>query len=67
MPRANHIVIEFDEETHNCYIIWRPIIIGSGRTKRESLEDLREAAHFSVDTLITRELTRIRNDEESLE
>jgi hypothetical protein len=67
MPRANHIVIEFDEETHNCYIIWRPIIIGSGKTKRESLEDLREAAHFSVDTLITRELTRIRNDEESLE
>jgi DNA repair photolyase len=60
-------VIEFDEETHNCYIILRPIIIGSGKTKRESLEDLREAAHFSVDTLITRELTRIRNDEESIE
>lgn len=67
MPRANHIVIEFDEETQGCYIIWRPIIIGSGKTKRESLEDLREAAHFSIDTLITRELMSICNDEESLE
>ena len=67
MPRENHIVIEFDEIAQDYYIIWRPIIIGSGKTKRESLEDLREAAHFSIDTLITRELMSICNDEESLE
>ena len=67
MPRANNIVIEFDEETQDCYIIWRPIIVSSGKTKCESLGDLRETAHSSIDNLITRELMSICNEKESLE
>ena len=52
VSRKNSIKIEFDEESRDYYIIWQPIIIGAGRTGYQALEDLREAAHHSVDTLI---------------
>lgn len=55
-------MIEFDEETRDYYIIWRPIIIGSGKTRRESLEELRGAAYLAIDTLITRELRSVCNE-----
>ena len=48
--------MEFDEQTRDYYIVWRPIVIGSGRTKREALLDLREAAHLGVDTMIESKL-----------
>lgn len=52
MSRKNDIDIELDEGTQNYYVIWEPIVIGMGKTKREALQDLKEAAHFGVDTLI---------------
>jgi len=52
VSRNNNIKIEFDEETQNYYIIWQPIVVSLGKTKGEALEDLREAAHFGVDTII---------------
>jgi len=58
--RTNSIEIEFDEETHNYYIIWKPIIIGSGKTRDEALEDLKGAAHYGVDTLIDLKLRDMR-------
>lgn len=67
VPRANHIVIEIDDETQGFYIMGRPTIIGSGITKRESLDDRGEAAHFSIDALIDRELIRICNHGQGLE
>jgi predicted RNase H-like HicB family nuclease len=48
----NEIKIEFDEETQSYYIVWEPVIVSSGRTEREALEELREAAHFGVDSMI---------------
>lgn len=48
----NDINLEFDGESGEYYIIWKPLVIGMGKTEGEALEDLREAAHFGVDTLI---------------
>ena len=60
MSVTKDIEIEFDEETQNCYIIWQPLVISLGKTKQEALEDLREAAHLGVDTLIDIKLKVIR-------
>jgi len=60
MVSRNHdIEIEFDEETQNYYIIWQPIVVSLGKTKDEALEDLREAAHFGVDTMIDLKLRSV--------
>ncbi len=60
MPSTNDIEIEFDEESQNYYICWQPIVISLGKTKYETLDDLREAAHLGIDTLIDLKLTDIR-------
>ena len=58
------VEIKFDEETQNYYIFWEPMVISLGKTKQEALEDLREAAHFDVDTLIDLKLKDIRKGDE---
>jgi len=61
MSSNRDIQIEFDEETQNYYVSWEPpIAIGLGKTKEEALEDLREAAHLGVDTLIDLKLRNVR-------
>jgi len=60
VPSTTSIEIEFDEETQDYYIVWEPLVISSGNTRQESLEDLREAAHFAVDTLTDLKLRDIR-------
>lgn len=52
MSPKNDIDISFDEETRTYYIVWQPFIVGMGKTVHEVLEDLRQAAHLGVDTLI---------------
>ena len=52
MPDTSDIEIEFDEETRDYYIVWSPTVISLGKTKDEALEDLREAAHLFVDTMV---------------
>ena len=47
-----NVEIRFDEESLNYYADCRLIAIGLGKTREEALEDLREAGHFGVDTLI---------------
>ena len=59
VSRVNKIKIEFDEETRDYYIIWKPIIISSGKSWHGSLADLRRTAHFAVDALIDRKLKNI--------
>ena len=44
VPRKHDIEVGFDEESRDYYAVWDPIAIGLGRTRREALEDLREAA-----------------------
>jgi predicted RNase H-like HicB family nuclease len=55
----NDIKFEFDSESEEYYIIWKPLVIGMGKTRGKALEDLREAAHFGVDTLINLKLKDI--------
>ncbi len=56
MLPKNDIDINFDEETRAYYIIWQPFVVGMGKTVHEVLEDLRQAAHLGVDTLINSKL-----------
>jgi predicted RNase H-like HicB family nuclease len=58
----NDINLEFDIETGEYYIIWKPVVIGMGKTRTKALEDLREAAHFGVDTLIDLKFKDIRKE-----
>ena len=60
---ANRIDLEFDKESGEYYIVWEPLVIGSGKTRDEALRDLREAAHFGVDTVIDRKLKDIKKEE----
>ena len=65
MSRKRDIEIEFDEETQEHYIIWEPVVIGLGKTRVEALQDLREAAHSGVDTLIDLKLADNRKGKEN--
>jgi predicted RNase H-like HicB family nuclease len=56
---AKNIDLEFDSETGEYFIVWEPAVIGMGKTEREALEDLREAAYFGVDTFINLKLKNI--------
>jgi hypothetical protein len=58
----NVINLEFDNEIQEYCIIWEPIVIGTGKTEVAALEDLREAAHFGVDTLVDRKLEDIKKE-----
>ena len=60
MPSTNNIEIGFDEETQNYYISWELRVISLGKTEEEALENLREAGHLGVDTLIDLKLKIIR-------
>jgi len=55
----NEIHIEFDEVTNDYYVVWEPIAMGAGKTRQEALDDLRQAAHFGIDTFIDLKLKDI--------
>lgn len=65
MSVKHGIKIEFDNETQSYYIIWQPVVIGLGKTKTDTLQDLREAAHFGADNLIDLKLKEIRKGDKS--
>jgi hypothetical protein len=64
MSRRNEIEVEFDEATQGYYAIWEPVAIGAGKTRYEALDDLRQAAHFGVDTFIKLKLKDINKEKE---
>jgi hypothetical protein len=54
---SREIQIEYDKENRNCHVILEAgKAIGLGTTRRDALEDLREAAHFYVDSMIDMKL-----------
>ena len=59
MSKTNEIQIAFDEVMQGYYVIWEPIVIGTGKTRHEALDDLRQAAHFGADTFIDLKLKDI--------
>ncbi|MEA1958161.1 MAG: hypothetical protein U9N44_00580 [Chloroflexota bacterium] len=50
--KGHNIQIEFDEVSRSYFIFWCPVIAGLGETPHEALDDLRQAAHLGVDTMI---------------
>ena len=60
---ANGINLEFDKKSGEYYIVWEPVVIGAGKTAGDALQDLREAAHFGVDTMIDRKLQDIKKED----
>ena len=60
---ANGISLEFDKKSGEYYIVWEPVVIGTGKTADEALQDLKEAAHFGVDTMIDRKLQNIKKED----
>jgi predicted RNase H-like HicB family nuclease len=60
---ANSFNLEFDKESGEYYIVWEPVVIGTGKTADEALQDLREAAHFGVDNMIDRKLKSIKRED----
>ena len=62
--KKNYIDINLDEETLDYYAVWEQIAIGMGETSHKALEDLREAAHFGVDTFINLKLKEIGQGKE---
>jgi len=60
---SNSIDLEFDKKSGEYFIVWEPLVIGAGKTGDEALQDLREAAHFGVDTMIDRKLKDIKKEE----
>ena len=59
MSRQNGIHLEFDEITHDYYVVWESIAMGAGKTMQEAMDDLRQAAHFGIDTFIDLKLKDI--------
>ena len=57
------IEFEYDRETGDYYIFCQPRVIGTGKTASEALEDLRAAAHFSVDTLVNLKLRNLLEED----
>jgi hypothetical protein len=59
----NDINLEYDRESGDYYIVWEPVILSTGRTERQALEELRGAAHSGVDTLIDLKLKNIKKED----
>jgi predicted RNase H-like HicB family nuclease len=64
MSRKSEIHIAFDEVMQGYYVIWEPVVIGTGKTRHEALDDLRQTAHFGVDTFIDLKLENINKIKE---
>lgn len=57
---CHEIRIEYDNPERNCYVILDSgKAIGLGTTDREALEDLRDVAHFYIDTTIDLKLQEV--------
>ena len=49
---VDNIEIGFDEESFNYYAVLKLIALGLGKTREEALNDLSEAGHFGLDTIV---------------
>ena len=67
VSRRNEIEVAFDETIQGYFAIWEPVVIGAGKTRDEALNDLRQAAHFGVDTFIELKLKDIKDINEEKE
>ena len=60
MQGRNEISMEFDDYSKLYYAtVIPPVAIGSGKTARKALGDLRKAAYYGIDTLIDNKMVNI--------
>ncbi len=53
MAPDSGIKIEYDDTIQSYYVVWQPLAsIGLGGTQKEALEELRQAAHYGIDTMV---------------
>ena len=52
MSSQSDIKLKYDKETREYYTIWKPVVIGMGKSRNEALEDLRMATLLGLDTSI---------------
>jgi len=64
MSAKGEIILNFDRKTREYYIIWEPVVIAMGKTRRDALKDLRTAAHSGIDTLIDMKSKVINEEKE---
>jgi RNase adaptor protein for sRNA GlmZ degradation len=57
------ILLEYDDEERNCHaMLDAGKALGLGTTHREALEDLREAAHYYINTMIDLKLRELNQE-----
>ncbi len=60
----DQIKIEYDEDLQGYYVAWNPVAaVGMGETEKKALEELRQAAHCGVETMVNLKMAEI-NDRE---
>ena len=59
MAGRGNITLKYDKENCEYYVVWEPVVIATGTTRHEALEDLRTAAHLGVDTLVDLKLKHV--------
>lgn len=56
---SRDIQINFDTVSNSYYIVWQPmVVISAGPTIEEALKELKEAAHFGIDTILGEEMQK---------
>ncbi len=61
---SDDIKIEYDDEIRSYYVAWNPVAaVGMGETEKKALEELRQAAHCGVETMVNLKMAEI-NDRE---
>jgi len=59
----DEITIDYDDNSQNCYCVWRPLTsVGLGKTEAEALDDLRAAAHFGIETMLDLKLREMEKN-----
>jgi hypothetical protein len=63
MIGRNEINIEFDDYSKSYYAtVIPPAAVGSGKTARKALSDLRKAAYYGIDTLINIKMVNVDSE-----
>jgi predicted RNase H-like HicB family nuclease len=56
---SRDIQINYDTVSNSYYIVWQPmVVISAGPTIKEALRELKEAAHFGIDTILGEEIEK---------
>jgi predicted RNase H-like HicB family nuclease len=62
MSGSHHIEIEYDHQSGEYYITWKPpVVIGCGKTREKALKEVKRIARFTIDTMCNLDLLMENN------